>query len=197
MGARPSRSRRVAREMAFQALHMVEVSGATGREAMETVLARQELEQEAASFLEDTLKGVLDDLDNIDQSISRNLSSKWTIDRLLVTDLSALRIGVFELFHRIGIPPKVTIAEAIEIAKKYGTKDSGAFINGVLGAVLKQSPKANWDPSMEEILEPDTDELTIEAEDQQESEEETVEEGTPEHDELMRKVGPWVIRTEE
>lgn len=195
MSIRPSRSRRVAREMAFQALYMIEVGGSSGREAMATVLDRQALEPIAHNFLEDTLRGVLDNLDQIDDLISGRLSERWTIDRLMISDLTALRVGVFELYFRIGIPPKVSISESLELAKKYGSKESGAFVNGVLGQILLSSPKANWTPDMEEVLEDDHEVLALEED--VDEEEETVEEGSQQHEELMRKVGPWVIRTED
>ncbi len=174
---------------------MIEVGGSSGREAMATVLDRQALEPIAHNFLEDTLRGVLDNLDQIDDLISGRLSERWTIDRLMISDLTALRVGVFELYFRIGIPPKVSISESLELAKKYGSKESGAFVNGVLGQILLSSPKANWTPDMEEVLEDDHEVLALEED--VDEEEETVEEGSQQHEELMRKVGPWVIRTED
>jgi len=86
----------------------------------------------------------LDEIDSIINDISRN----WKLDRMAVVDRNIIRCAVFELLHLSDIPPIVTINEAIEIAKRYGTEDSPGFINGILDRVadeyadrgLKQAP---------------------------------------------------------
>ena len=70
----------------------------------------------------------------------------YTVDRLTAVDRNVLRVATWELFHLAYIPPVVTINEAIEIAKKYATAESGRFVNGVLGTMLKRSPKRDYDP---------------------------------------------------
>ena len=154
MAGHPSRSRRLAREAAFQALYMVHVGRASVEGAVETIKTRQTFEGEAVDFLFFTVEGVREREEELDDIIRSFLAKNWTLERIAVSDLIALRIGVFELYHRPGTPPKVSITEAVELAKRFGAKESGSFVNGVLASVLKQSPKANWDDSMEEKPEP-------------------------------------------
>jgi len=77
------------------------------------------------------VKGVFENLDQIDPNISEH-SQHWDIDRMATVDRCILRLAVFELFHRGDIPRNVTINEAVEMAHKYSTPDSGSFINGIL-----------------------------------------------------------------
>ena len=63
----------------------------------------------------------------------------WTLGRMPAIDLAVLRIGAFELFHRLDVPSAVILNEAVELAKRFSTDDSGRFVNGVLAAVAKQA----------------------------------------------------------
>jgi N utilization substance protein B len=87
----------------------------------------------------------------IDARYSPFLKSGWTPDRLALVDRLVLRLAVFELWGMPEIPPKVTITEAVELAKRFGGADSGSFINGVLGRVLQVSPKAGWTGEAAEV----------------------------------------------
>lgn len=84
------------------------------------------------------IKGVLQKKDEIDGIIDQ-FSSNWKVSRMACVDRNVLRIAVFELLFMGDIPPKVTINEAIDIGKKYGTEESGAFINGILDSIRKLS----------------------------------------------------------
>ena len=75
-------------------------------------------------------------LDNIDSTISNSLKN-WTIERLFKLDLSILRVAVYEILYAENIPNEVAINEAVEIAKKFGTKDSSKLINGILGTIIR------------------------------------------------------------
>lgn len=75
-------------------------------------------------------------LDNIDNTISKSLKN-WTIERLFKLDLSILRVAVYEILYAENIPNEVAINEAVEIAKKFGTKDSSKLINGILGTIIR------------------------------------------------------------
>jgi N utilization substance protein B len=68
------------------------------------------------------------------------LTTDWPIDRLANTDRSVLRLAAYELLHT-ETPPQVVINEAVELAKRYGTEDSGRFVNGVLGALARRAPR--------------------------------------------------------
>ena len=88
-------------------------------------------------FTSDMIAGIISKVKEIDVIIENN-TTRWKIDRISAIDRNILRIGVFELIYRKDIPPKVSINEAIELAKKYGGSDSGGFVNGVLDAIHKK-----------------------------------------------------------
>ena len=91
-------------------------------------------------FAEAIVNGVVEYRSVIDKNISE-IAKNWSLERMAPVDLSILRIGVYELLYRPEIPNPVTIDEAIEIAKRYGTKDSPSFINGLLDKIAKKSAK--------------------------------------------------------
>ena len=93
--------------------------------------------KEFSSFIVDGVKG---NMDSIDQLISK-YATNWDIKRMPAVDRNILRLAAFELVFAQDIPPKVSINEAIEMAKKYGDKDSGKFVNGVLDKINKSERK--------------------------------------------------------
>lgn len=88
-------------------------------------------------FISKTVKGVLDHLKDTDQIIEQ-VAPEWPISQITLVDRNILRIGVYELAFSPDIPPKVAINEAIELAKTFGGKSSGKFVNGVLGSIYRQ-----------------------------------------------------------
>lgn len=183
------RSRRQAREAALSALYLIEL----GRERPETVFehleAFRDLPDELRAFAERLVRGVLQDRENIDARISAKLQ-EWKLSRVAVVDRNVLRLACFELYDVPDVPPKVTLDEAVELAKKFSTAESGGFVNGVLAAVLLESPKAEWCPPAAEAVE----EAAPAAEPEPAAEE--IAAGSEEAEELAR-VGLWKIRTEE
>lgn len=91
-------------------------------------------------FAENLVKGVTQFRSNIDQQIV-GVAQNWSIERMAPVDLSILRIATYELLYLPDIPIRVSINEAIEIAKRYGTKESPAFINGLLDKIAQSSDK--------------------------------------------------------
>ena len=91
-------------------------------------------------FAESIVKGVIEFRSVIDKNISE-IAKNWSLQRMTAVDLSILRIGTYELLYRPEIPKPVVIDEAIEIAKRYGTKESPSFINGLLDKIAKNSLK--------------------------------------------------------
>lgn len=81
-------------------------------------------------------KGVTENLETIDQII-QEAAPEWPVEQIAKIDLEVLRIAVFELSIARSVPPKVAIDEAIELGKEYGGENSGKFINGVLGTVVR------------------------------------------------------------
>ena len=85
--------------------------------------------------------GVAEKIDSLDTTI-KNCSLKWKFERMSRVSVSILRIALYEIFYVDSIPTEVSINEAVELAKKYDNDDSYAFINGVLGAAVKQAQAA-------------------------------------------------------
>ena len=94
-------------------------------------------------FAESLIQGVVTDIESLDEEIGR-YAKNWDVHRMPVVDRNILRLAIYELLHRNDIPPVSTINEAIEIAKKFSSPESGKFINGVLDRVkttLSRAPR--------------------------------------------------------
>jgi len=128
-------TRRYARELALQALYSVEVGKNTAAEALEQTLTMPDIARERA-FVRDLVFGTLEYAEQSDALIAPLLQG-WTLERLPTLDRLVLRMSVFELLHRKETPPAVVINEAVELAKKFSTEDSGRFVNGVLASASK------------------------------------------------------------
>lgn len=91
---------------------------------------------EVRPFVDELVNGVLSRLPELDAVLQR-FAEHWSVDRMAVVDRNVLRCALYELLYVDQIPAKVTINEAIEIAKRYGSEESGAFINGILDRIMK------------------------------------------------------------
>jgi N utilization substance protein B len=137
----PSISRRHGREIALQALYGAEVGKRGAEETLTELLARDE-SSEGRGFVRDLVFGTLEHRDECDAIIAPLLEG-WTLDRLPTIDRIILRMSAFELRHRREIDPAVVINEAVELAKKFSTEDSGRYVNGVLASVSAAAPPAD------------------------------------------------------
>jgi N utilization substance protein B len=133
-------SRRKARECALQVLYQMDVSGASAQDALATFWSNFEHGADVAEFATHLVRGVQEHLGAIDEIIQES-SRNWKLDRMARVDRNILRMAVFELLHRPEIPKKVTLNEAIEIAKRFGSEDSSAFINGILDHICASVDK--------------------------------------------------------
>jgi len=129
--------RRKSREFALQALYQLNI---TKQDV--TALLTQFQEHflpggEADEFLRRLVLGVLEHCEELDRLIER-YSENWRLDRIDVIDRNILRMALFELLYCEDIPPKVTINEAIDLGKRYGSEDSGSFINGILDRIQNE-----------------------------------------------------------
>lgn len=131
-----SSSRRYGRELALQALYGTEVGKRPPSEMLAELLARDEV-SEGRAFVRDLVLGTLENAGESDAIIAPLLEG-WTLERLPTIDRLVLRMSVFELTHRKETPPPVVINEAVELAKKFSTEDSGRYVNGVLERVRQQ-----------------------------------------------------------
>jgi N utilization substance protein B len=128
-------TRRYARELALQALFSIEI----GRHDPAAVLAESEEErgiEEHRGFIKELVLGTLEDAPRCDAAISPLLQG-WTIERLPTVDRLVLRMALFELRRHPETPKAVVINEAVELAKKFSTEESGSFVNGVLSGASK------------------------------------------------------------
>jgi N utilization substance protein B len=91
---------------------------------------------QVSAFTDRLTSGIHEHLKIIDERISRH-ATNWQLKRMAVIDRNVLRIGVYELIYASDIPPKVTINEAVELAKKYGDMESSKFVNGILDKIHK------------------------------------------------------------
>ncbi len=128
-------TRRYARELALQALYSIEVGKNTPAEALEQTLTMPDVSEQRA-FVRDLVFGTLEFAAESDAVIVPLLQG-WTLERLPTLDRLVLRMSVYELQHCKETPSAVVINEAVELAKKFSTEDSGRFVNGVLASASK------------------------------------------------------------
>jgi N utilization substance protein B len=133
-------SRRQAREMALKGLYMSEFAPEQSNETIlaaagEDILTEDTKDRQYAELL---LAGTKENMETIDKEVS-SLSARWEIKRMGALDRNILRMAAFEMFYsQEKVPYSVVINEAVELAKEYGTGESPAFINGVLGSMVKK-----------------------------------------------------------
>lgn len=129
-------SRHKARECAFQIIFQCDLSKQRPDEMIEDFWHQMSVPSDVRDFARGLALGTLQNVIEIDGVLSK-FSENWKLHRMALVDRNILRMAVFELNNYPDIPVRVTLNEAIEIAKKFGTKDSSAFINGILDQVAK------------------------------------------------------------
>jgi N utilization substance protein B len=127
-------NRRRARELAMQALFYMDMRQESPEEMLELYCRCFAPPQKNLPFFLELVNGVLQHKAHIDTLIER-FSNNWKISRMSCVDRNIIRIAVFEMLFCRDIPPKVSINEAIDVGKKFGTDESGAFINGILDSI--------------------------------------------------------------
>ncbi len=136
--------RRKSREFVLQVLYQLDI---TKKDAQETLTQFQDYfsgnkervgtTRSRDDFMERLVLGVLEHCKEIDRLIEK-YSENWRLDRINIIDRAILRMAIFELLYCEEIPPKVTLNEAIELGKRFGSEDSGSFINGVLDRIQNE-----------------------------------------------------------
>jgi transcription antitermination factor NusB len=130
-------SRSLARELALKLLYVTDLSRPDQLEQQIADVLEVEKPPAAVSDLAlEISRGVADTRVELDETI-KAVAVNWQVSRMPVIDRAVLRMGVYELLHMHDVPPKVTINEAVELAKKYSTEKSGAFVNGVLDKIFQ------------------------------------------------------------
>ncbi len=134
-------TRRRARELALQLLYQFELTDASPEEMQAGFEEWRNATETVREFADNLLRGTLERLAEIDEELGHQ-TTNWRLERLAAVDRNILRLAMFELIFETDTPHAVVIDEAIEIAKKFGTKDSGRFVNGVLDGFVKRRAAA-------------------------------------------------------
>jgi N utilization substance protein B len=121
-------------------LYQMEVNPADPREALELFWRNLSASQPVKEFVGRIVAGVHGKREEIDKLIKKH-SEHWRLDRMDWVDKSILRMGVFEILFCDDIPVKVSMNEAVDLGKKFGAEESGAFINGILDKISKTEGK--------------------------------------------------------
>ncbi|MBI2358195.1 MAG: transcription antitermination factor NusB [Deltaproteobacteria bacterium] len=130
--------RRKGRELALQALYQMDVTGDTSPRALELFLGHFEGSAKARDFARRLVSGVITHREEIDRLVEQ-CTDNWKLSRMAKVDLTILRIATYELLFCPDIPVSVSMDEAIEIGKRFGSDDSATFINGVLDQIAAAS----------------------------------------------------------
>ena len=132
-----------ARELAIQGLYQLDVQGSDLLTSLGRFFMENDPDGLVRKLASDWTKGTWENLAQCDELIVASII-KWQLSRLSAVDKSILRLAVYQLKFCPDIPPRVVINEAIELAKKFSTDKSPAFVNGVLDAVLRKLEAKNY-----------------------------------------------------
>jgi N utilization substance protein B len=137
------RKRTLAREFALQVLYQVDITHDNPDAALDSFWqshSQENIEEDIKKFSGDLVKGVTENLARIDSKIAQ-YATNWQLKRMAVVDRNILRMGCFELAFRDDIPFKVSINEAVELAKKYSSLEASKFVNGILDKIKLEKNK--------------------------------------------------------
>ena len=123
-----------ARELALHALYQVDLRGPSVVDELAAYISHETADPAVRVFALELFRGCLKHHDELDDQI-QIVAENWDIRRMAVVDRNILRMAVYELLHGQDVPPKVAINEAIDLAKRYSTGESGAFVNGILDRI--------------------------------------------------------------
>ncbi len=137
--------RRRGRECAVQVLFQLDAGGFTSSAEDAVALFRasafepdEPLDDESFAFASQLVAGTVEKLKLVDAAIQRT-AQHWRLERMAQVDRNILRLASYELLFAKDVPARAVLNEAIEMAKKYGTEESGAFVNGILDSVAQES----------------------------------------------------------
>ena len=132
--------RRLCREGVFQGLYALEISSEKREIILDDIFKRYSFNSLNQAFISDLFFKTIDNKEFLEKTIITH-AENWEIQRIALLDKLILLMAICELYFMDNIPPKVTISEAIEIAKRYSTEESSSFVNGILDAVYKAKEK--------------------------------------------------------
>jgi len=128
--------RRIAREAVLQALYASAMTGEDSDKILKDILNRRSYESNLIKYITDLFESAIDNKEWCEDQIKSRLNN-WEFDRVALLDRLLLIVAISEIYFVEDVPPKVSISEAIEIAKIYCNEDSSSFVNGVLDNVYK------------------------------------------------------------
>jgi N utilization substance protein B len=131
--------RRESREKAFQTLFLMDALGVGPDEAI-PLFALASSSPRDAEYYDGTVRGVWEHRVEIDGLI-RDAAENWRLERMALVDRNILRLGAYEIRHGKDIPYAVAINEAVDLAKRFGAEESGAFVNGILDRIAETTRK--------------------------------------------------------
>ena len=126
--------RRRAREVALSILYQLEFRPEKSEEVMDAFWANRRSAPEVETYARELVEGILAHREEIDNLIAR-YTEHWHFSRIALVERNILRVATYEFIFRKEVPEKVVLNEAIEIAKQYGSEDSGRFVNGILDKI--------------------------------------------------------------
>lgn len=132
--------RKESREKVFQTLFMMDVLGIGPEKAIPLFAMASEAPPTDEAYYRETVEGVWSHREEVDGMISA-AASNWRIERMALVDRNILRLGAYEICHSPDVPFVVAINEAVELAKRFGSDESGGFINGILDRISEISRK--------------------------------------------------------
>ena len=136
MNVSAERGRRRAREVAFRVAYQADLMGESFLASWARSKEEERLSDDQSQLVDDVVGALEKRRDEVDGAL-RSASEHWEIERLAATDRAVLRTAVGELLERPGVPARVVLNEAIEIARRFGSADSARFVNGVLDRVAR------------------------------------------------------------
>ena len=134
------RKRTKAREYALQLLYRYDITQEALIDVEQFWQEQDEQDNEVKGFTQELVSGALQKLSDIDKKIS-GFAENWELGRMAMVDRNVLRLGSFELLYLKDIPAKVSINEAVDLAKKYSGDESGKFVNGILDRIKQECGK--------------------------------------------------------
>jgi N utilization substance protein B len=136
------RKRSRAREVALQLLYQLDLNVGVGRPDIERFVRERLREPELEGYSLGLFDGVRDNLGPIDECLGR-CAENWRVSRMAVVDRNILRLGCQELLHGTQTPARVVLDEAVELARRYGSAESPAFVNGILDRIHKTEARTD------------------------------------------------------
>ena len=138
--------RRRSRQFALQVLYQLDVIRQDAIKAIAQGKEHFPPNEGKDEFVERIVLGVLGHCQEIDRLIEQ-YSENWRLERMSIVDRNILRMAIFELLYCEEIPPKVTMNEAVDLGKEYGSEDSGSFINGILDRIQNEAVRKPIQPN--------------------------------------------------